>query len=61
MLQEIFVGVYFCAFMSGDKVLCFKELIFATRTDWFFLMGINFFLFSGSPGLIIDNIFVLIY
>ena len=34
-----FAGVYFC----GLAIFCvFRELIFAIKTDWFFLPGINF-------------------
>ena len=37
--REIFAGVYFC----GLAIFCvLRELIFAIRTDWFFLLGINF-------------------
>ena len=37
--HEIFAGVYFC----GLAIFCvLRELIFAIRTDWFFLLGINF-------------------
>ena len=45
--QEIFVGVYFC----GLAIYCvLQELIFAIRTDWFFLLGINYFCnFQKAP------------
>ena len=37
--HKIFAGVYFC----GLAIFCvLRELIFAIRTDWFFLLGINF-------------------
>ena len=37
--HEIFAGVNFC----GLAIFCvLRELILATRTDWFFLLGINF-------------------
>ena len=36
--HEIVAGVYFC----GLAIFCIlRELIFAIRTDWFFLLGIN--------------------
>ena len=39
MWHEISAGVYFC----GLAIFCvLRELIFAIRTDWFFLLGINF-------------------
>ena len=62
MLHEIFAGVYFC----GLAIFCvLRELIFAIRTDWLFLLGINFLRFSEStqyPGPVpsVDNIFVYI-
>ena len=37
--HEVFAGVNFC----GLATFCILwDLIFATRTDWFFLLGINF-------------------
>ena len=37
--HEISAGVYFCSL----AIFCvLRELIFAIRTDWFFLLGINF-------------------
>ena len=37
MWHKSFAGVYFC----GLAIFCFLwELIFAFRTDWFFLLGI---------------------
>ena len=37
--DKIFAGVYFW----GLATFCvLRELIFAIRTDWFFLLGINF-------------------
>ena len=37
--HEIFAGVYFCRL----AILCIlRELIFAIRTVWFFLLEINF-------------------
>ena len=37
--HKIFAGVYFW----GLATFCvLRELIFAIRTDWFFLLGINF-------------------
>ena len=39
MWHKIFVGGYFC----GLATFCvLQELIFAIRTDWFFLLRINF-------------------
>ena len=44
--QEIFVGVYFCRLV----IFCvLRELIFAIKTDWFFLLGINFCDFQKVP------------
>ena len=44
--HEIFAGIYFC----GLAIFCFlRELIFAIRTDWFLLLGINFWVFSKVP------------
>ena len=44
--HEIFVGVYFC----GLTIFCVLwQLIFAIRTDWFFLLGINFCDFQKVP------------
>ena len=37
-----------------------RELIFSIRTDWFFLLGINFAIFREYPTSSIDNIFVFI-
>ena len=55
--HEIFEGVYFC----GLAIFCVLwELIFAIRTDWFFLLGINFCDFRKYPVPSIDNIFVFI-
>ena len=43
---EFFAGVYF----SGLAVFCvLRELIFAIRTDWFFLLEINFSSFQKVP------------
>ena len=39
MWHEIFVGGYFCRLAIFCVLL---ELIFAVRTDWFFLLRINF-------------------
>ena len=50
-------GIYFC----GLAILCvLRELIFAIRTDWFFLLGINSCDFRKYPLPSIDNMFVLI-
>ena len=46
MWHEIFAGVYFCGFAI---FFVFRELIFAIRTDWFFLLGINFCDFQKVP------------
>ena len=57
MWNEILAGVYFC----GLAIFCvLRELIFAIRTDWFFLVGINFCDFRKYPVPSIDNIFVFI-
>ena len=49
------MGVNFC----GLAIFCvLRELIFAIRTDWFFLLGIIFLRFSEKyPVPSIDNIF----
>ena len=47
----------------GLAILCvLRELIFAIRTDWFFLLGINICDFQKvpMPAPSIDNIFVFI-
>ena len=55
--HESFARVYFC----GLAIFCIlRELIFAIRIDWFFLLGINFCDFIKYPVLSIDNIFVFI-
>ena len=41
-----FVGVYFCGLASFCVL---RELIFAVRLDWFFLLGINFCDFQKVP------------
>ena len=50
----------FCGslFLRISDFLCFAELIFAIRTDRFFLLGINFCSFQKVPS--IENIFVVI-
>ena len=47
-------------FIFADlAIFCvFRELSFAIRTDWFFLLGINFCDFQKE--LSIDNIFVFV-
>ena len=57
MWHEIFVGDYFLRI--GD-FLCFAELLFAIRTDWFFLKEIVFGDFRKFPVPSIENIFVFI-
>ena len=59
MWQEIFAGVtvYFCG-LAIFGVL--RELIFAIRTDWFFLRGINFCNFQKVPSTQHCIIFVFI-
>ena len=51
--QQIFAGVYFCRL----AIFCvLRKLIFAIRTDWFFLLGIIFWRLSEStqyPALIL--------
>ena len=50
MWPEIFAGVYFC----GLAIFCvLRELIFAIRTDWFFLLGINFCDFHKVTSIIL--------
>ena len=44
--HENFAGVYFCGLASFCVLW---ELIFAVRTDWFFLLGINFCDFQKVP------------
>ena len=54
MWHEIFGRLYFC----GLAIFCvLRELIFAIRTEWFFLLGINFCDFRKYPVPSIDNIF----
>ena len=50
----------FCGslFLRIIDFLCLAELIFAIRTDRFFLLGINFCSFQKVPS--IENIFVVI-
>ena len=53
------MGVYFCRLV----ILCvLRELIFAIRTDWFLLLGIDFCAFQKFPdkSLIIFPFFFLI-
>ena len=45
-------------FLRISDFLCFAELIFAIRTDRFFLLGINFCSFQKVAS--IENIFVVI-
>ena len=56
--HEIFAGVYFC----GLTTFCvLQELVFAIRTDWFFLLGIKFLRFSEStqyPAFIILKLWI---
>ena len=57
MLHEIFAGVYFC----GLAIFCVsRELIFAIRTDWFFLLEFIFASFRKYLVHSIYNIFVFI-
>ena len=44
--HENFAGVYFCGLASFCVL---RELIFAVRTDWFFLLGTNFCDFQKVP------------
>ena len=45
--HEIFAKVYF----SGLTIFCvLRKLIFAMRTNWFFLLEINFCDFQKVPG-----------
>ena len=54
--HEIFAGVYFC----GLTIFCvLQELIFAIRTGWFFLLGINFCDFRKYPVASIYNIEIM--
>ena len=44
--HKILAGVYFCRL----AIFCvLQEVIFAIRTDWFFLLGINFYDFQKVP------------
>ena len=53
MWHKIFVGVYFCRL----AILCILlELIIVIRTDWFFVLEINFCDFQKLN----ENIFVFI-
>ena len=59
MWHEIYVGVYF----GRLAIVCvLRELIFATKTDWFFLLEINFCDFQKVPSAqhCTDNIFVFV-
>ena len=48
-------------FFCGLAIFCvLRELIFATTTDWFFLLGINFCDFQKIPIPSLDNMFVFI-
>ena len=50
MLHEIFAGDYFC----GLAIFCVsRELIFAIRTDWFFLLEFIFASFRKYLAFII--------
>ena len=44
----------------SDFFCVLRELIFATRTNWFFLLGIDFCVFRKYPVPSIDNILVLL-
>ena len=44
--HENLAGVYFCGLASFCVL---RDLIFAVRTDWFFLLGINFCDFQKVP------------
>ena len=57
MWQEVFVGVYFCGLVTFYVLW---EQIFAIRTDWFFLLGINYCDFQKVALKWIDNISFLI-
>ena len=47
-------------FLRIGDFLCFAELLFAIRTDWFFLKEIVFGDFRKFPVPSIENIFVFI-
>ena len=47
-------------FLRIGGFLFFAELIFAIRTDWFFLLEISCCDFQKVPSTSIDNIFVFI-
>ena len=64
-INQTYAGFYrvaqnFCGSLFLQILCVLWELIFTIRTDWFFLLEINFCdnFFSGSPGQINDNIFV---
>ena len=57
IFQLPFAGVYFC----GLAIFCvLRELIFAIRTDWFFLLGNDFCDFQEVLSPQHNNIFVLL-
>ena len=47
-------------FADWRFVCVLRELIFAIRTDWFFLLGNNFCDFQKVLSPLLDNIFVLL-
>ena len=49
MRPEIFEGFYFCRLVIFCVLL--KLIIFAIRTDWLFLVGINFCNFQKVPSV----------
>ena len=53
----------FCGslFLRISDFLCFAELIFAIRTDPFFLLGINFAVFRKYPALRIFSLLLSTY
>ena len=57
MWHKILAWVYFYIL---EIFLCFEELVFAIRTDWFYLLGINFCNFQKVPdkSMIIFSFFI---
>ena len=60
-MNEISCGTNLPEFFCGLAIFgVLRELFFAIRTDWFFLLGINFCDFQKIPIPSIDNMFVFI-
>ena len=60
-MNEISCGTNLPEIFYGLAIFCvLRELFFAIRTDWFFLLRINFCDFQKIPIPSIDNTFVFI-